>query len=85
MEYNIIIKKTKNIALCRICRKKIISGDMVCRMDIIDEYSGTKSMQTHIDCLLTKIIKDVIKIKEEKLKSEMTKFKNIQKVLENGR
>ena len=67
-EYKIRVEKTKYFAKCRICKTNIKSGEVVVKMDIIDDYSGNKGMQVHAECLLPKIIKEVIKLKQENIK-----------------
>ena len=81
MEYNLNIKKSKVVAKCRLCRRKINPREIRVRMIISDDYSGERSMCLHTDCALKYIIKEVEKIKLEDVKNEMKKFKQIGEIL----
>ena len=79
-EYSIKIEKNKNIAICRNCQKKINPRELAVKTKIDDGYS-VKGMQFHLYCLLDRMINDIIKIKEEELKKEIKKFKDIKNIL----
>ena len=80
MKYNLEVRKAKSNAICRECKKKINSGQIIVKVAMDDGYRVT-SMMVHSDCLLVKIIKDIIKIQEDDLKSQIQKFKDVEKLL----
>ena len=79
IEYKVRVEKTKYFAKCRICKNNITSGEVVVKMDIIDDYNGNKGMQVHAECLLPMIIKEIIKLKQGYIKENEDKVaKEIQ-------
>ena len=80
-EYNITIKKTKNFAKCRICKKDIKSGDIVVKMEVKDDYYGGTEMQAHASCLIIKVTTESLKIREIDLAKDVDKYKKIQEIL----
>ena len=84
--YNITVKKTKNYAICRLCKVPIKSGDIVVKMEIQDDYNGDNSMQmqTHTNCLIRKLTKETLNLKETDLSNEVKKYKKIQEMF-NGK
>ena len=74
IEYKIRVEKTKNFAKCRMCKKNIKSGEMVIKMNIIDDYKGDVGMQVHADCLLPKIVAEFIKLKQENIEANENKI-----------
>lgn len=78
--YNIEIRKALANAKCRICGKNILKGEIVAKASIKDYYNDN-SMMNHSDCILKKIINDVIRIKEEDLKEQVKKFRDVRELL----
>ena len=79
--YDIIIRKNKARAKCRQCGKIIHPGTL-CVFISISGYNA-KKMVVHLDCMITKLIKDVKKIKLKALEDENNKWKRVQEALEN--
>ena len=70
---------TKNSGICRVCNKKINSGEPILRCVVDDYYK--KQFSVHIDCMLNKLITDLLQFKQTQLDGEIKKFKIIQKAL----